>query len=101
MFDICKNLAGLQLNDTDTLNSLDELSSQYYSHSRDLYECISTTLDGESITIEDVDKFLSLMDLVLYPPNKSRRWFVKPDGVKMTIFNTTICLQSMETLGVE
>ena len=65
MFDICKNLAGLQLNDTDTLNSLDELSSQYHSHSKDLYECISTTLDGESITIEDVDKFSSLMDSVL------------------------------------
>jgi dynactin 1 len=65
MLDICKNLAGLQLNDTDKLNSLDELSCQYYSHSKDLYECISTTLDGESITIEDVDKFSSLMDSVL------------------------------------
>ncbi len=65
MHDVREHLAGLQLNETDTLNSLEDLSAQYQIRSRELYECVTTAFKRQSITSEDVDTFSSLMEMVL------------------------------------
>ena len=70
LLDVCKNLAGLQLNDTDTLNSLDEFSAQFHFHSKELYESIATTFEGKSISSDDVDRFSSLVERILSSAKK-------------------------------
>ena len=65
MHDVCKNLAGLQMNDTDKLNALTELSCQYRIRSKELYECVTSAFAGQHLTNEEVDKFSSLLELVL------------------------------------
>ena len=65
MLDVCKKLSGLSLNDTETLDSLNDLSSQYQSSSLALFDGIKTAFEGQSITGEDVDKFAVLLEKVL------------------------------------
>lgn len=66
MLDVCKKLSGLSLNDSETLESLNELSSQYQSSSLDFFDCIKAAFEGkQSITGEDVDKFATVLDKVL------------------------------------
>jgi dynactin 1 len=65
ILDVCKNLPGLDLNDSDILTSLDGLSDQYRICSNLLFESIKTTLSKQSITSEDVTKFSSLLEKVL------------------------------------
>ena len=65
MIDVCKKLAGLQLNDTDTLDSLDDLSSQYQTSSSALFECVKTTFEGQNITSTEVDNISVVLEQVL------------------------------------
>jgi len=65
MLDVCKKLSGLSLNDTETLDSLNDLSSQYQSSSLALFDGIKTAFEGQSITGKDVDKFALLLEKVL------------------------------------
>mmetsp|Transcript_9832 Transcript_9832/g.20796 ORF Transcript_9832/g.20796 Transcript_9832/m.20796 type:complete len:1542 (-) Transcript_9832:119-4744(-) len=66
MLDVCKKLSGLSLNDTETLVSLNDLSSQYQISSLALFDSIKTAFEGkQSITGEDVDKFASPLEKVL------------------------------------
>lgn len=65
MRDVCRNLTGLQLNDTDKLHSLSDLSVQFHTRSMELYHCVTTAFEGQSITSEDVHKFSSQVEMVL------------------------------------
>ncbi|KAL7536452.1 hypothetical protein ACHAXR_008842 [Thalassiosira sp. AJA248-18] len=65
MLDVCKKLSGLSLDDTDTLESLNDLSSQYQTNSMAMFDCINNSFKGQSVTSEDVNDFSSLLEKVL------------------------------------
>ncbi|KAL9189707.1 hypothetical protein ACHAXT_009382 [Thalassiosira profunda] len=54
ILDVCKMLAGLRLDDDETLSSLNELSLQYRECSLALLDCVKTAFEVPSITSEDV-----------------------------------------------
>jgi len=65
MLDVCKKLSGLEISDTETLESLNELAGQYQSASSELFDYVKTTFTQQSVSIEDVDKCSPLLDEVL------------------------------------
>jgi len=65
MIEVSKSFAGLQLTDTDTLESLADLSSQYQSSSLALFECVKTTFEGQSITSDEMNTISVLLEQVL------------------------------------
>ena len=65
MLNVCQKLSGLSLDDTETLESLNELSGQYQESSLALFDCVKTSFEGQSITGEDVDTFASELEKVL------------------------------------
>ena len=65
MLDVCKKLSGLSLNDTETLDSLNELSSQYQISSQALFDCIKNAFEEKSITGQDFDAVVSPLEKVL------------------------------------
>ncbi|KAL7450947.1 hypothetical protein ACHAWC_007451, partial [Mediolabrus comicus] len=65
ILDVCKKLAGLKLDDDETLDSLSTLSNQYRSKSSALLECIKTTFSDKSVSSDGVDNCSSLIDGIL------------------------------------
>ena len=65
LLDVCKKLASLQLNDTDTLGSLNELSSQYQTSSLALFDCVKTTFEEQNITRDEVNNISVVLEQVV------------------------------------
>lgn len=63
--DICKRFAGLRLNDSETIESLNELAAKYQSSSLMLFECAKETFTKQSISSDDVDQCSSLLEEVV------------------------------------
>lgn len=64
---VSKKLAGLSLDDTEILSSLDDLANQYHSSSMAFYQCVKTTFATQSVTAEDVAKFAKHLEEVHNP----------------------------------
>ena len=64
VLDVCKKLSGLQLDDTETLGALNDLSREYQKNSSDLFDCVKTTFKQQSISSKDMDKCASLLEEV-------------------------------------
>ena len=65
MLDVCKKLSGMHLDDTETLDSLNDLSCQYQKSSSAFFECVKKTLKQQSVTSEGVDNISALLEEVL------------------------------------
>ena len=65
MLDVCKKLAGLRLDDMETLGALNELSIEYQTSASALFECVKNSFEGQSISAENVNSIAALLEKVL------------------------------------
>eukprot|EP00956_Cyclotella_meneghiniana_P032488 scaffold89698_cov73-Cyclotella_meneghiniana.AAC.1 len=65
MTDICRKLSALNLNDAETIASLNEVSFKYESSSLVLFNCVKETFTRQSIATADVDKCSTLLEDVV------------------------------------
>ena len=54
--DICRKFSGLHLNDTETVEALNELANKYQASSSALFNCVKETFTQKSVSSEDVEK---------------------------------------------
>jgi len=79
VLDVCKKLSNLPLDDTETLQSLNELSEEYQKTSSSLFDCAIATIKQQYIAKDEVDKCGVLLESVLMVSRKLAALMRKAD----------------------